>query len=369
MVPGMIHTLPFYRLPEPLGLRRDLPRRAEDPDHPGWVHYDFHTLIYGAVALDGGRRVRIYLPRTLNLWPLVAEAELRLDGRKVDPPRHLTNRRYETLDIANDGPQPSEVTLASPVLGRIAIPVARSDDAVFAGRRVLYTMLRNERLDWVRDWVLFHAREQGANAVLIADNGSTDYDSATLRDTLASVPGLDVAEVVSVPLPFGPRHFAKGVDDGKYLQTTMINVMRDSFLARAEAVLNLDVDELLLRREDRSAFAVARRWGYATFRGSWHYAQPSLAPVRHRDHLLHDPTEKVCPTKYVYVPAARLGRAGLSVHSLERINRKFFSANRYLHFLHCHAISTSWKVDRRAHERPGLVEDPVARDAFDRVFG
>lgn len=359
----MIHGLASYRLPEDQPLRRDLPPRAENPAHEGWRRYDDRTLVYEAVAMPGG--VRLYLPRTFNLWPLVAGAEVRIDGRAVPLPRRRTYRRFETLDLPWRGPAPAEVTLASRSLGTITLPVASGDAVPFEGRRVVYTMLRNERLDWVRDWMIFHHREQGADAALITNNGSTDYTSEELLAAMRSVPGYAVAQVLDAPLPWGPFQFEKGVDDAKFLQTTLLNLARDRFFPGAAGVLNADVDELVMRRGTRTAFDIARRWGYATFRGTWHHAPPSDRPPRHADHVLIDPAEKPCPTKYVYVPASLLGRGCLSVHSLERIGRAVFQTKE-LHFIHCRGISTSWKIARGREAREGLREDPEARAAFAR---
>ena len=359
----MIHGLACYRLPEDQPLRRDLPPRAENPAHEGWTRYDDRTLVYEAVAMPG--KVRLYLPRTYNLWPLVAEARVAVDGRPVSLPRRRTYRRFEVLDLPHAGAPAAEVTLDSPALGTVTLPVASGDAAPFEGRRVLYTMLRNERLEWVRDWLRFHQREQGADAALITNNGSTDYTSADLLAAMRSVPGYAVTQVLDAPLPWGPFQFEKGVDDAKFLQTTLLNLTRDRFFAGAAGVLNADIDELVARRGDRTAFEIARRWGYATFRGSWHYAAPANRPLRHADHILADPAEKLCPTKYVYVPRSLLGRGCLSVHSLERIGRNFFKTDA-LHFLHCRGISTSWKIARSGVERPGLAPDPLALAAFGR---
>jgi hypothetical protein len=84
--------------------------------------------------------------------------------------------------------------------------------------------------------------------------------------------------------------------------------------------------------------------------------------------VLIDPAEKLCPTKYVYVPASVLGRGPLSVHSHEKIGRNFFKTGA-LHFLHCRGISTSWKIPRAGEERPGLHPDPLAEEVFARTFG
>ena len=359
----MIHTLASHRLPEDLPLRRDLPPRAENPAHPGWQRYDDRTLVYEAVAMPG--RVRLYLPRTFNLWPLIAGSAARIDGHPVPLPRRKTFRRFETLDLPWTGAAPAEVTLASPDLGTVTLPVASGDAARYDGRRVVYTMLRNEKLDWVRDWLVFHQREQGADAALITNNGSTAYTSEELLATMRSVPGYAVTAVLDAPLPWGPFQYEKGVDDAKFLQTTLLNLVRDRFLAGAAGVLNADIDELVVRMGTRTAFEIAERWGYATFRGSWHYAPSLDRPPRHADHLLIDPDEKLCPTKYDYVPRSLLGRGCLSVHSLEKIGREFFKTGA-LHFLHCRGISTSWKIDRAEAGRPGLIVDPLAEAAFAR---
>jgi hypothetical protein len=359
----MIHSLAAWRLPEDQPLRRDLPPRAENPAHDGWARYDDRTLVYEAVAMPG--KVRLYLPRTFNLWPLVAGARAAIDGRPVPLPRRRTHRRFETLDLPHAGAPPAEVTLTSPAIGTITLPVASGDAAAFDKRRVVYTMLRNERLEWVRDWLLFHQREQGADAALITNNGSTDYTSGDLLAAMCSVPGYAVLQVLDAPLPWGPFQFEKGVDDAKFLQTTLLNLARDRFFPGAAGVLNADIDELVARRGERTAFEIARRWGYATFRGSWHYAPPLDRPPRHADHVLVDPDERQCPTKYVYVPASFLGRGCLSVHSHEKISRNLFKTGA-LHFLHCRGISTSWKIPRKGEERSGLVTDPMAEKAFDR---
>jgi hypothetical protein len=362
----MIHSLASWRLPEDGPLRRDLPPRAENPAHPGWHLYDDRTLVYGAVAMPG--RVRLYLPRTFNLWPFLAEARVELDGQAVPLPRRRIFRRFERIDLPWRGAAPAAVRLVSPALGPVSLPVAADEAAPFDGRRVVYTLLRNERLDWIRDWLLFHQREHGADAALISDNGSTTHTREDLLAAMRSVPGYAVTEVLDIPLPWGPRHFEKGVDDGKFLQTTLLNLVRDRFFRGAAGVLNADIDELVVRRGERTAFDIARRWGYATFRGSWRYAPPLDRPPRHADHVLVDRADRRCPTKYVYVPASVLGRGCLSVHSLEKIGRDFFKTDA-LHFLHCRGISTSWKIDRTGEGRPGLRQDPLAEAAYARTFG
>ncbi len=365
----MVHTLSTTVLPAPFGLWRDLPPRAEDPDHPGWQRYDRDTLIYDAVHLPGENLVRVYLPRTYNLSGIVRGASFLIDGRPAPKPRHRTNRRFETLDFSVGARAPSVVTMKTDRLGEISTQVARGDGDLFAGRNVLYTMLSNERLEWIRDWMSFHRKEHGADAVLIAHNVTEAYTSAELEDAIRSVPGFRAAEVITVPLPWGPSHREKGVDDGKFLQTTLLNLARDRFLMRARAVLNCDVDELVVRTGDRSIFDAADRWGYATFWGKWYYPAGSIDHPRHADHRLFDPGQKRCPTKFVFRPDSLLGRRCLSVHSLERLNRRIFAERSEFSFIHCWSVSNSWKFDRRSTMRQNLVEDPEVRALLARTIG
>jgi len=362
----MIHTLDPIRLPADSALARDLPPRARDPAHPGWDRYDRKTLVYGAIHMPERRMIRVYLPRLFNFAPMVRAAMVTIDGAEAHLRRHRIFRRYEILDFRHDGDRPKELELTCKPLGEVRIEVQGGDDAPFAGRRVVYTILKNERLEWIRDWLQFHAAEHGADAVLISDNGSTDYDSETLLDVIRGVPGYAVAQVLSVPLPWGPAHRAPGVDDGKLLQTSMLNYCRDRFLRGAQAVLNVDVDELVMRHRGGSVFDAVSPWGYATFPGRWRYAPNPKPDLLHKDHVLHNPKEDPCPTKYVYNPRSWLGRRSLSVHSLEHVNRKLFSVASGFCFLHCRGISTSWKANRLDWEPGELREDLGTRALLEK---
>ncbi len=364
------YTLSCLDLPSASGLLRDYPRRV---DHKAitddvWRHYDRSTLVYDVVHLAGAGVVRLYLPRMLNLGVLLANAGFALDGRPGKPLRHRVYRRFETMDLRCSTANVRTLGLILPQLGRFDLPVSTTSEKMFSGRRVIYTLLHNENLEWVQDWMLFHNRMHGADAALIADNGSSSYTSEQLLHALQAVQGYDATAVLSVPLPWGPRGRGRGVDDGKFLQTTLLNLTRDRFFGTACGVLNLDVDEILLRRREQSAFDKAGRLGFVTFPGEWRYPADDKRPVRHRDHRFFDPADKPCATKYCYRPRSFFGRMCLSVHGLERVNRKLFLAARDFVFLHCRNISTSWKYDRLKVASPRMQPDSEAAKAFDSVF-
>jgi hypothetical protein len=334
-----------------------------------WGDYDRTTLIYDAVHFPDAGIVRLYLPRLLNFSCILHTARYQVDGAVARPSRHLKHRRFETIDLRVGRVSPHVLTIGTDVAGNLQTSINRQTEEAFRGRRVIYTLLKNERFEWIRDWLTFHHEVHGADAVLIADNGSTNYSSEELRLFLESVPGYVMRQVLSVPLPWGPRGPQAGVDDGKYLQTALLNLVRDRFLSSALAVLNLDVDELLLRQGSRTIFERVQRWGLVTFPGEWRYPSEAAAPPLHKDHLYRDPGDKPCATKYCFRPNSRLGRMCLSVHGLERLNRRLFSGQKEFMFAHCRSISTSWKYDRSKTASPGMRIDPRTAAALESVFG
>lgn len=359
-------------LPSVSLIERDLPVRAlggRGVDPAIWQDYDRRTLVYDAIYLPNSGHVRLYLPRLLNLKGLFSRSQFFIDGQEVRPARHYVFRRFEVVDFTHRNSAPERIRIDTESFGAFETRINPVAHESFKGRRVIYTLLRNEKPEWIRDWMKFHRAVQGADAVLIADNGSTDYSTSDLREAIAEVPGYVACHVVSVPLPWGPRGAAPGVDDGKFLQTALLNLMRDRFLLLADGVLNLDVDELLLRLGRKSVFDRVKRWGFLTFPGEWRYPDASVVEPLHRDHIFRDSSDKPCATKYCFRPSSRLGRMCLSVHSLEQVNRRLFSGRRQFTFIHCRNISTGWKYDRTRVADKNMTVDPATVTAFDAVYG
>ncbi len=106
-------------------------------------------------------------------------------------------------------------------------------------RLTLSTVQRNNRLVWIRDWILWHSRLFGIKRVLIYDNGSDHQEE--LIDMLNSL-GSEV-EVVFVYWPF-PDHTP-------YAQRGSLNHRRMMFgehydsMSNPSYCMNLDVDEYL----------------------------------------------------------------------------------------------------------------------------
>ena len=96
---------------------------------------------------------------------------------------------------------------ASGPLGDVALPLSPNHHDIFRGRRVIFTMSRNNPIEWVLDWVRFNRDVHGADAVLFYDNGSTAYDSATLSAALKTIAGIACSVVVEWPYRYGPQGY------------------------------------------------------------------------------------------------------------------------------------------------------------------
>lgn len=359
-------------LPPELGIRRDhiVPEsyRGEGYD----ARYDFFTLIYDAVYLPERGVVALFCPKLLNFAGVLRRADVRLDGARarIWPWNIRYHRRYDVVVLPVTGPV-AELTLE--IDGwRCALPVSVAEPEVFAGLNCLMTLSRNNALEWIHDWALFHAREHGAQAVVFMDNGSDAYGLEEVEAALASVPELRAIRVISAPAPYGPVGGRRKPTKAKYLQAGVTNIARWRYFGAARAVLVNDIDELFVKRGAQGIFdaTVAAKGGYLKVRGTWRLANtpPGVLP-RHRDHVLLPAEEEICPAKYCIVPGGPLRRYSWGTHNLDRLWFSDQYETEAFGYYHCRSISDLWKRDRAERSSADRGVDPEAVGVMERVFG
>ena len=355
------------------GLKREA-ARAEQMQLPDYAaKYDWDTLFYDVYR--AGQRIVFQGPPFLNLLePLKQSAPLKgAFGFPRFAARHYGQKKRGEIWLRSDADQ---VEIEGP-LGRYAINVQPDMADVFAGRRVITTLSKDNDLRWIADWVRFYARIHGADGVLFYDNGSTAYDMAELQATLEeATEGAFPAVAVSWPFRYGPQGGMAGAVNGveadwdsDFCQTGSLQHARHRFLRRALSVLNVDIDELVLDDGgETSIFAAteASRSGFLKFPGRWigtHAEPPARRETcRHADFVHRDlPDEAVCPPKYCLVP----GRADRLADSWSVHNLFGAAANRQLSrrfsYRHMRGITNSWKEDRWAAD--GADPAALPRDA------
>ena len=272
------------------------------------------------------------------------------------------------------------VTLDGP-LGHRNLVVQPNLSRLFAGKRVLHTLSKNNSARWIADWIRFYARIHGADAVLIYDNGSTIYTAAGLEAELrAAFPELTI-HVVDWPFRYGPQGGLAGAVDGvetpwdsDFCQTGSLQHARLRFLLQARSVLNVDIDELVLSDRGRSIFAATEEAaaGFVKFPGAWICTASPTAVTsgdcHHADFVHCDRRElEICPPKWCIVPdLANARRHSWSVHNLfgSPHNRTLSGEFKYRHMK---GISNSWKYDRwddSAFDRERFALDVPLQEAF-----
>jgi hypothetical protein len=337
----------------PPGVAREITRPVESR-HDGFEdEFDASTLFYDVIALGDRARTQVFVgPPLRNLLGAVRAG--RIDGRPLAAVIRRVFERDRCCDVwVEDAPRRRfrlEVAAAAYV---VRPSPARHD--LYAGKRVLYTLSRDNPLPWIVDWARFHVVNHGTDAVLLYDNASTRYTGADAQRALSgALPGVEV-HVVDWPYRYGPGGLSRTVGwDSDFCQAGAFQDARFRFLARARAVLNCDVDELVISGTGRSVFEAAARsaTGCVAFEGRWvsgatrSPGRTDAAAVRHGDYRYLEPDgPNPCPTKWCVVPRACALAHDWSVH---RVRAPTFDTSRSHEFQYRHfrAISTDWKYRR-----------------------
>ena len=363
-----IHTLSTIQLPADKGYRRDTPKRTVVKTDTFWDRYDTQTLIYDCYLDEKRQTLTLLLPRSFNFGPQLKKATFLADGSALPKPRWRKWRHHETLTFRGVA---SAQTLEIQIAGlTLTAPIHPVDDGL-DGLNAIYTISLDNDLAWIKDWAHFHVQHHNLQAVVFFDNGSKDYTLQDIDDTLKSVPGIQAVRVVQADLPFGPLdEDCTYRTDAKFMQVAMLNLARNRFMSRSRAMLNLDVDELLVSPTRENVFdaTVNDFWGHLTFPGTWHYPDDDTTDVTHATHQRIRPNDKPCPGKFSLNPSGIFGAYSLQVHCLERINRKFRFAPARFWFIHCHGISTSWKYARTSPKGDFLAATDTALQALNAGF-
>jgi hypothetical protein len=361
---SVLNSLVF---PEDSGLRRDhaVPSAWRGPDHDRL--YDFRTLAYDAIACPGEKAVVLVCPKLFNFERIVGEARFSISGKQLGVRSIRRHRRFDEVFLDWDG---RNGTLAFEHAGlKLQTGLSQCELADFAGLNAMFAISRNNSLRWITDWVVYHIREHGLEAVVVIDNGSDQYSATDLAEALDRIGDLKAFRVVSAPFSYGPLGIVRRRFQSKFLQVAMFNAVRRRFLSEAAAILSVDIDELVHSTNGQSVFSAARRslLGYVAFRGAWAFRDTSMkGEPLHAQHVLREANGDKCPYKYCFVPSGWIGRRPLEVHGMAgRWINRLASMNDFGYW-HCFSITTNWKNARASAEGRKLEPDPKAAEVMKR---
>lgn len=364
----MLDTLAGLRVPADSPILRDnvVADANQTPDY--LTKYDRRTLVYDALHDASRDRLTLVSPRLLNLWPLLRDG-LRIGNR---PARRLRRRIFPKCEILTLSAPHDTISVVLPD-GHVLAALPRADNpAPFRGTNAIVTMSKDNPLDWIVDWLRFYVRAHGADAVLFIDNGSTAYTPATLAETIASVPGLRHATVLTAPYSYGPLD-AKGHTRIKphFLKSAMLNMARIAPLAQARAVLNADVDELVQGPPGASLFDAAHRAWHGTLNigGTFAFPEPGTdGPAPQRAHVWQAEPPRVSTRKWAARPDGLLSRMGWFVHQVGGEPFRLVPESRDFRLVHCAGANLNWFRGRDSATAPTLRHDLDLQRMMDTMF-
>ena len=328
--------------------------------------FDRTTLYYDCIYLPARGAYLFTGPRLLNFWAPF-RAGLKVNGHHA---RHVRRRRWLRCEQIEVHAPRGSLTLdwlgeVTPVLMRATL------EAPFAGLNAVVTVNKNNSLDWISDWAGYYVKAHGAQGVVLFDNGSTEYDTAAIADTLAQVPGLRAARVLSAPYPYGPTDKSGKLEvSPRFFQSAMLNISRRDALAHARAVLNVDIDEIARSASGTSVFDLAARHplGMVTIRGSWIYPAPGTPrSAGHRAHQWRLVPNRKCNRKWCIRPGSLMDRFGWAVHQIGGVLQDIATNQSDVSLLHCSATTTGWKSQRLSLPK-ALENDPDLQAFMAQTF-
>lgn len=246
---------------------------------------------------------------------------------------------------------------------------------LFDGLNVLFTKSKNNPLIWIRDWAEFHVRRHGIDGILIYDNGSTIYTPADILDTVGSIDGLKTLVVVDWPFKFGPQGgswdgLMNAPWDSDFCEYGIMEHARWRFLLAANAVVNADIDELVLTDHPRTVLDVLAESSapVVRFLGRWieNTATISDRLPRFGDFNTYDVSRNSSTPKWVARPADVPEASQWKTHEIRGADTTDSSAVMHRHFM---AINSDWKRERtgvRAISTSNQRIDEVLAEALNR---
>lgn len=361
-----------------------LPSRRYTLRRPDYEdQFDFTTLYNDVFWSRDNTKIILVGPPHFNLGDTVPIRYISLPSQQECNP---TRYRLQWTDRIEITPPPNTTgvlitcgesgfyTTPQPYLGK-----------VFSGRRALFTMSKNNNLEWIHDWALFYAKNHGCDAVLFYDHHSDRYTLDDVHAALTSA--IPHAEIGVIDWDFrygvfdGRKDFTIGLWDGFFSQNTIFEHARRRFLDQADSVVNADIDELVLCDEDASLYELTKtsKTGYLCYSGQWVSAHTTTEKKQRsfRDyHFLTAHGADMAETKWAVDPCRCPEQAQWTVHRVLGMHEDRSSLqSRIRHFK---GINTNWDIDTflsqslRTHtediEREDLLCDEHLKRVLEQTF-
>ncbi len=348
-----------------------------------WDNFEDFAVFYDVFRDVDGRHVYLIGPMAMNLAPTLDA--MRVTSLPSGSPVRVKVNHGVQASWARGAVRTSDTHL------RIAIgdqafetPIQPNQSQHLAGHRVIFTMSKDNALEWIADWARFYVHEHGATAAVIYNNNTTAYRIEDIERALDSVAGLKAVLVIDWPNRYGvmddpfTRHKYRG-NWSMYAQPPSFLQFMRKYAMRTRSIVNVDIDELVVSVRRRSIFASVEQslFGTIRFNRLWvENIRDRSGPPRHADFIVRKKGQKSKDRgkKWALVPSRAwfltTWRGQPWTHQVRGwLNLAGSSVEFYC--FHFRGVSGGWFEDRskmptfdpKLHQRDLLLEK-VLKDTF-----
>ena len=215
-------------------LRRPIPDERNALFQTGQLgDYDYHTLLYDIFLKTDNKTITALGPPPLNLEQQLLPAHIKVNSHELPLTVLTCHKKLIILEATSPAPLSSGtsavICLANGQQKTITLSTSTQPQGLS-----LVTVQKNNKLQWIRDWISYYRNEFGIQHVYIYDNNSDNQE--TLIETLSNS-----ATVIPWNFPHGIRHRS----GNKFCQVGALNHFKHRF-GEDTIIFNFDIDELLV---------------------------------------------------------------------------------------------------------------------------
>ncbi|TDQ64519.1 hypothetical protein ATL17_2539 [Maritalea mobilis] len=336
--------------------------------------FDFNTLYYDCFWDETERDVLCVGPTPTNLKAHYKKAIYKaLPSGKAVKAKHFFSLTVMTTQLKDVPPDTVEIEMQFADEVHL-MHVQANSCGQFEGENLMFTLSKNNDLNWIKFWADYHVRHQKVSSIILFDNGSDQYEIGDLVETLQTVKGLQKVLVASMPYPYCAKDEILKVNPywAHFLQIALMTIVLRRFGMKAKSILNLDIDELANSNGAADVFTLAEQsnLGILAMKGVW--VEPIVEGNfgDHRDFtsVAKDEKRNYCYAgKWAIDPKRKWFKKLKVFPYMHWIENRAQLGRRYVegvHFWHFKGINTNWKLDRA---KP-MEFDPEIHEKRDIVF-
>ncbi|EEA95334.1 hypothetical protein [Pseudovibrio sp. JE062] len=343
------------------GLKRIFPKHKKHREEDFKDKFDASTLFYDVFRSFDGAHIILIGPKPLGYEAELAKASFAIGSQKLKAKHRKLKQIHEIwIRVSPD----QAIDKIDMTLNGVQIQLNVSPSACerFKGKHALSTLCKDTPVPWILDWVRFNVVNHGVNALVLFENSESPKRAQDIHDALEQS-DLDIEfEVVHAPFKYGPPKMR----EIKFLQRSILQLLRWKYVQTTEALLFCDVDEFVVCEKGASVFSGLKDsfLGYFLIPGIWvePVTNADLSKLKsldeRRHHMFQHTTNPPAVThrKWVAVPSRIPKNIQFKAHGVRPEPKHaawlhpFFTRMkpflRSATLCHFNAISTSWKTDR-----------------------